>query len=118
MKEASNFRGVRVSLARHGLLQLFSSFSFHLFANPGITKTINVFLFFISKDNPEVWSFGEKDLARNNDWRRGVSKLHSLGLILELWCYSHQIPDVIEIAELNPSLSIILNHFGTPVNIQ
>lgn len=98
----------------------YNYFLLFLFTYLLIQKLLNhqCFSFFHFKDNPEVWSFGEKDLAKNNDWRRGVSKLHSLGLILELWCYSHQIPDIIEIAELNPSLSIILNHFGTPVNIQ
>jgi len=69
-------------------------------------------------DSEEVLNFvDDGKLSETQEWRKGVAELHNLGLVLDVWCYSHQIPQVVQLADLFPSLTIVLNHFGTPVGI-
>ena len=51
----------------------------------------------------------------NNEVRRGIATLARLGYSLDCWLYHPQIPELIEIADAFPDLTIILNHSGTPI---
>jgi predicted TIM-barrel fold metal-dependent hydrolase len=44
-----------------------------------------------------------------------VAALERLGLMLDVWVYHTQLPDVMAIADAQPNLDIVLDHFGTPV---
>jgi predicted TIM-barrel fold metal-dependent hydrolase len=46
---------------------------------------------------------------------RGFATLVERGLSFDAWCYSHQIPDVVALAERFPEARIVLDHMGTPV---
>lgn len=51
----------------------------------------------------------------HQDVRAGISTLERLGYSLDCWLYHPQLPELIEIADAHPDLSIILNHSGTPI---
>ena len=48
---------------------------------------------------------------------KGFEQLAQHNLSFDAWVYSHQIPDVIELAKKFPETSIVLDHFGTPAGL-
>ncbi len=54
-------------------------------------------------------------LYRDADFLRGFEKLVARGLRFDAWVYSHQLPDVTELAARFPDAQIVLDHLGTPV---
>jgi L-fuconolactonase len=49
--------------------------------------------------------------------RLGAKHLASLGLVLDLWVYHHQLLDVADFAAALPDVSMVLNHVGGPLGI-
>ena len=52
-----------------------------------------------------------------DDFLEGFAVLGEMGLSFDAWCYHHQIPELVELARLNPGVTIILDHFGGPLGI-
>ncbi len=48
----------------------------------------------------------------NDDFRAGARVLSRMGMSLEAWMYSPQLPELAEFAKAVPDLTIILNHIG------
>lgn len=49
--------------------------------------------------------------------REGAAHMGSLGLVLDLWVYHHQLRDVADFAAALPDVSMVLNHVGGPLGI-
>lgn len=47
----------------------------------------------------------------------GFAKLAARDLTFDAWVYSHDLPDVAELARRYPEVTIVLNHIGTPAGI-
>jgi predicted TIM-barrel fold metal-dependent hydrolase len=47
--------------------------------------------------------------------RAGMAVLERLGLSLDCWLYHPQIPELTAVADAHPTLTVILNHTGTPI---
>jgi predicted TIM-barrel fold metal-dependent hydrolase len=56
------------------------------------------------------------DIAYDEAWRADVSRLGDLGLHLELMMYPYQAQAVADLASAFPSLQIIVNHCGSPID--
>lgn len=54
-------------------------------------------------------------LYRDADFLRGFERLVARGLRFDAWVYSHQLPEVTELAARFPEAQIVLDHLGTPV---
>ncbi len=55
------------------------------------------------------------NLYREAAFLRGFEKLVARKLRFDAWCYSHQIPDLVDLARRFPEAQIVLDHVGTPV---
>lgn len=55
------------------------------------------------------------NLYRDASFLRGFENVLARGLRFDAWVYSHQIPDVTELARRFPEAQIVLDHVGTPV---
>jgi len=49
--------------------------------------------------------------------RNGLKQLSQRGLSLDVWVYHEQIHEVVDLADANPDLRIVLNHLGTPLGV-
>ncbi|NMN95630.1 amidohydrolase family protein [Antrihabitans stalactiti] len=47
----------------------------------------------------------------------GFGQLAERDLVFETWVYSHDLPDVTELARRFPDTTIVLDHFGTPAGV-
>jgi predicted TIM-barrel fold metal-dependent hydrolase len=56
-------------------------------------------------------------LLRRPEFRRGFERLRRLGLSFDAWVFHPQIPDVIDLAQAFPDVTIVLNHAGGPLGI-
>ena len=56
-------------------------------------------------------------LYTSKKFLKGFEQLAQLNLSFDAWVYSHQIPDVIELAKRFPETSIVLDHLGTPAGL-
>ncbi len=54
-------------------------------------------------------------LYRDADFLRGFERLAARRLRFDAWVYSHQLPDVTELARRFPQVPMVLDHLGTPV---
>ena len=50
-------------------------------------------------------------------FREGFARLERHGLSYDAWLYHHQIPELTELARAFPGISIVLDHFGTPIGV-
>ena len=57
------------------------------------------------------------DLYNRQSFREGFTRLAPLGLSFDAWLYHTQIDELVELAQLNPSTPIVLNHLGGPIGI-
>ena len=53
--------------------------------------------------------------SQDAGFREGFAALAQYGLSFDVWCYHHQIPQIVELARAYPDTAIILNHFGGPL---
>jgi predicted TIM-barrel fold metal-dependent hydrolase len=58
---------------------------------------------------------GEPRQLANPRFREGFAELRKRGLSFDSWIYSPQIPELAELADAFPDVTIILDHCGTPV---
>ncbi len=52
---------------------------------------------------------------RRREVRAAIAVLARRGLSLDVWVYHTQLDEVAALAEANPGLTIVLNHFGAPI---
>jgi L-fuconolactonase len=52
------------------------------------------------------------DIYKRADFRRGLSRLNTLGLSLDAWVFHTQLRDVIDLARALPATNIIMGHVG------
>ncbi|MGH8517939.1 MAG: amidohydrolase family protein [Panacagrimonas sp.] len=57
------------------------------------------------------------NLYRDAAFLRGFEKVVARRLRFDAWVYSHQIPDVVELARRFPEARIVLDHMGTPAGV-
>jgi predicted TIM-barrel fold metal-dependent hydrolase len=55
------------------------------------------------------------NLYQDAAFLRGFEKLAARKLRFDAWVYSHQLPDVVALAQRFPEVPIVLDHLGTPV---
>lgn len=51
------------------------------------------------------------------DFVAGVRALGRLGMTFDGWMYFHQIPELVELAQLVPEVTMVLDHLGGPAGI-
>lgn len=54
-------------------------------------------------------------ILRNRTVQRGAAAIGRLGLPMDCWMYSHQLLDMIALAQKLPNQVFVLNHLGTPL---
>ena len=59
----------------------------------------------------------EARLFEQEEFRRGLEHLGTLGLTYDTWLYHFQLPEFIELARAVPETTMILDHFGTPLGV-
>jgi L-fuconolactonase len=62
-----------------------------------------------------VRSWGEPGLLARPEFLRGFAAVAERGLSFEAWVYSHQLPEVVTLAQEYPDATIVLDHYATPV---
>ncbi len=67
-------------------------------------------------ENPVYRVADRSDLMEDGGWRRGFSLLRHFGLSFDLQIYWPQMEDAYNLACQYPDITIILNHFGMPVD--
>jgi predicted TIM-barrel fold metal-dependent hydrolase len=58
-----------------------------------------------------------RHLLRDDNFRQGIAELEKRSLSFDAWLYHPQIPELIELAQDFPSLTIIADHFCGPLGI-
>ena len=58
-----------------------------------------------------------KHLLQDNGFRQGIAELEKRNLSFDAWLYHPQLPELIELAQDFPSLTIIADHFCGPLGI-
>ena len=67
--------------------------------------------------DPGVRDWGDEGLLASADFLRGFTAIAERGLSFEAWVYSHQLPEVVGLAREYPEVTIVLDHYGTPVGL-
>ncbi len=67
--------------------------------------------------DPRVARAEKPGLYLDARYREGVAQLAALGLILDVPCRYHQLPEVADLARAFPGMTIVLNHLGGVVGI-
>jgi len=65
--------------------------------------------------DPGVRSWAEEGLLVRPEFLRGFAAIAERGLTFEAWVYSHQLPEVVTLAQEYPDATIVLDHYATPV---
>ena len=52
-----------------------------------------------------------------DDFMEGFNVLGDLGLTFDAWCYHTQIDEFTQLAKANPTVTMVLDHFGGPLGI-
>lgn len=56
-------------------------------------------------------------LLADDSFRRGFAWLEKLGLSFDAWVYHPQLPEVAQLAQRFPGVTMILNHIGAPLGV-
>jgi predicted TIM-barrel fold metal-dependent hydrolase len=68
--------------------------------------------------DPGVRSWTERPgLLARPDFLRGFAAIAERGLSFEAWVYAHQLPDVAVLAREYPGVTVVLDHYATPVGL-
>lgn len=67
--------------------------------------------------DPGVRSWADEGLLSRPDFLRGFAAIAERGLSFEAWVYSHQLPEVVVLAQEYPEVTVVLDHYATPVGI-
>jgi L-fuconolactonase len=65
--------------------------------------------------DPGVRSWAEEGLLARPEFLRGFAAIAERDLSFEAWVYSHQLPEVVALATEYPEVTIVLDHYATPV---
>lgn len=65
--------------------------------------------------DPGVRSWNDEGLLARPDFLRGFAAIAQRDLSFEAWVYSHQLPEVVTLAQEYPETTIVLDHYATPV---
>ena len=57
------------------------------------------------------------ELLRSREFREGFACLGPLGLTFDAWLYFHQLPELTELANAFPGVTIVLDHVAGPLGI-
>jgi L-fuconolactonase len=57
------------------------------------------------------------DLLLRSDYQQGLRELKRQGLVYDAMLYHQQIPQLSKMAEINPNLQVVLNHYGCMLGI-
>jgi predicted TIM-barrel fold metal-dependent hydrolase len=58
-----------------------------------------------------------RGLLADDGFRRGFARLEKFGLSFDAWVYHPQLPEVAQLAQGFPGVTMILNHIGAPLGI-
>lgn len=64
-----------------------------------------------------VRSWADEGLLMQPEFLRGFAAVAERGLSFEAWVYSHQLAEVVALAREYPEVTIVLDHYATPVGI-
>lgn len=67
--------------------------------------------------DPGVRSWSDPGLLARPYFLRGFAAVAERGLSFEAWVYSHQLPEVVTLASEYPEVTIVLDHYATPVGL-
>ncbi|RNL77427.1 amidohydrolase family protein [Nocardioides marmorisolisilvae] len=67
--------------------------------------------------DPGVRDWNDEGLLSSPDFLRGFAAVAERGLSFEAWVYSHQLPEVVGLAQEYPETTFVLDHYGTPVGL-
>lgn len=67
--------------------------------------------------DPGVRSWAEPRLLVRPEFLRGFAAIAERGLSFEAWVYSHQLAEVLVLATEYPEVTIVLDHYATPVGL-
>ncbi|MCW2856141.1 MAG: amidohydrolase [Marmoricola sp.] len=67
--------------------------------------------------DPGVRSWAEPGLLTRPAFLSGFAAIAERGLSFEAWVYSHQLPEVVVLANEYPQATIVLDHYATPVGL-
>lgn len=59
----------------------------------------------------------KKNLYRDQDFRRGFSRLKKYGLSFDSWLYHPQLDDLLQLAREFPDIPIMIDHIGCPLGV-
>jgi predicted TIM-barrel fold metal-dependent hydrolase len=65
--------------------------------------------------DPGVRDWNDEGLLTRPDFLRGFAAIAERDLSFEAWVYSHQLPEVVTLAQEYPETTIVLDHYATPV---
>jgi predicted TIM-barrel fold metal-dependent hydrolase len=67
--------------------------------------------------DPGVRDWGDEGLLAQPGFLGGFAAIAERGLSFEAWVYSHQLGDVVTLAAEYPDVTIVLDHYATPVGL-
>jgi predicted TIM-barrel fold metal-dependent hydrolase len=68
--------------------------------------------------DPGVRDFADQShLLRDPAFVKGFTAIAERGLSFEVWCYAHQLPDAVVLAQEYPETTFVLDHYATPVGL-
>ena len=88
----------------------------HIAASPrfrGIRHSTN----WDASPDVDFYEAESQGMMREPAFHEGFARLEHHRLVFDAWLYHPQIPELTELARAFPGVSIVLNHFGTPLGI-
>ncbi len=68
--------------------------------------------------DPGVRDFADHPhVLRDPEFVKGFAAIAERGLSFDVWCFSHQLPDAITLAQEYPETTFVLDHYATPVGL-
>ena len=68
--------------------------------------------------DPGVRDFADQPhLLSDPAFLKGFAAIAERGLSFEIWCYAHQLPDALVLAQEYPETTFVLDHYATPVGL-
>ena len=67
--------------------------------------------------DPGVRDWGDEGLLAQPEFLQGFAAIAERGLSFEAWVYSHQLGDVVTLASEYPEVTVVLDHYATPVGL-
>jgi len=65
----------------------------------------------------DPWPSAPSGLMADVGFMAGARELARRGLVLDVWVFHHQLPEVVQLARALPQLTIVLDHLGTPLGM-